>query len=136
MQNLLKRMAMTSLLILIFASNSWGESFDSPLGDWTTQWQRKNGSWSKPTPFKILDKNKATYSLRNGRILFYDSSDPYRWEGFWVQDSAISFKCETKKDGSKYWGVYTIQFNEDYSKFQATYDTCGDGNKAKEFGAR
>lgn len=136
MRNLLKSAAMSGLLILSFASNSLGETFDSPLGEWTTKWQTKSGGWSKPTPLTILDKKKATYSFRNGRILFYATDDPYRWEGNWVQDSSMVANCETKKDGSIHWGVYSIQFNEDYTKFDATWDSCGEGKKSAEVGER
>jgi hypothetical protein len=125
----------SALLLLGFTTSSFGETFDSPLGDWTSKYETNSG-WSEPGPLTIIDKKKATYPFRNGRILFYATDDPYRWEGIWVQDSSMVANCETKKDGSIHWGVYTFQFNEDYTKFDATWDSCGEGKKSREVGER
>ena len=79
-------------------------------------------------PLTIVDETKAIYpSFRNGRLLFYAIDDQRKWEGYWVEE--INGPCADKKDGSTYWGVLTIRFNETYTQWKGEFDECGNGRK-------
>ena len=72
----------------------------------------------------FIDKSNATYTANNGRLIFNATDDKGKWEGFWIEDGINA--CFAEKDGSYLWGVAIFQFSEDYSKFEGTWDMCGD----------
>jgi hypothetical protein len=75
----------------------------------------------------IVDETKATFTLLNGRILFYAIDDQRKWEGYWVDE--VLGLCADKKDGSTYWGVVTFRFNDTYTEWKGEFDECGEGRK-------
>lgn len=138
---------LSPLLFVGCAATPSGKTFDSPLGDWDMKYQyTRSGdgylAWSKAYSTTILDTKTATYALRNGRIYFHATDNPYRWEGTWVEDSApfstygVVKNCETEKHGSTHWGMQTFQFNDAYNKFEGTWDRCGEGKKHETVGVR
>ncbi len=115
---------LSSILIIGCAIGPSEISFDSAMGEW---------SWTNDGPeatravgtMTIIDETKATYSYRNGRILFYAIDNQGKWEGYWVELSG-GYRCSDKKDGSNSWGVAIFQFNDAYNRFSGKYNFCGD----------
>ena len=108
--------------------------FDSPIGEWSEQYQEMNGAWnlSKVT---IIDETKGTYTNPDGRIQFYAIDEQGRWNGYWIEESG-STSCSEEKSGSNYWGEYIFQFNDTYTQYEATWDVCGEGQKYPTKGVR
>lgn len=133
------------LLLVLFLTAYWkGASklmnhYGSPLGEWNHKWVRMDaeayGKWQSGKSFEIVDQNSATYPLDNGRIYFYSISDNQRrWEGYWVEE--LLDLCPEEKDGSTHWGVAIFQFNDSYTRFEGTWDLCGEGEKMPWIGWR
>lgn len=97
------------------------------MGEWITIFQGSDCYLVK-TQLIIVDETKAILpSYRNGRILFYAIDDQRKWEGYWIDE--IDGHCADKKDGSTYWGVLTIRFDEAYTEWKGEFDECGEGRK-------
>ena len=130
-----KQLALLTALLLIISINvQASENYESPIGEWTVQWERFNGKWRKKISMKFIDETKATYSFKEGRILFSSVDEQGRWIGHWVENSMKS--CLEEKDGSKNWGVVIFEFNETFTKFKGTWDLCGEGRKLLYKGVR
>ena len=95
------------------------------MGEWSWQLEGPNYQWHSGN-MTIIDETKATYTHRQGRVIFYAIDDQGKWEGHWVEDSG-PVNCSDKKDGSTHWGVAILQFNDAYNNFRGTWDFCGDG---------
>ena len=109
------------------ADGAPGKSFDSAMGEW--KWALQGPDCDLVTgQFTFVDEIKVNYPpYRNTRIVWYSTDDPHQWEGYWVDD--YGFDCGEEKDGSKAWGVVTINFNEAYTQWKGEFDICGDDRK-------
>jgi hypothetical protein len=103
-----------------------GESFNSPLGEWSERYQDEGGQW-KSSKVTIVDETKARYTNPNGQVFFYSIDDQGKWEGYWVESRED--RCLEKKYGSNSWGVMVYQFNDAYNRYEGTWDWCGQGKK-------
>ena len=106
-------------------TDSVQQIYDSPVGEWEHAWKQETSEWSSIERMIIFDEQKGKYNYQNGRIIFYATSDQGKLEGYWFQDGGG--KCTNKKDGSEYWGKFTLLFNQTYTKFKGKYDECGKG---------
>jgi len=122
---LTKKMAINSILLIVgFGANCQVKAFDSAIGEWTYKEGTMEGQIMRGK-MNFTDEKSATYTANNGRIIFVTTDDNGRWEGYWIEDGGD--ECSSEKDGSKLWGTAIFQFNDDYSKFQGTWDMCGNG---------
>ena len=101
--------------------------YASVHGEWETRWQGPSGKWTGGVILSIEDSKVASYMPGNGTIHFYQVDDLGRWEGFWVEAPANT--CSEEKHGSRNWGVATFQFNESFTSFNGTWDSCGQGER-------
>lgn len=46
--------------------------------------------------------------------------------GHWIQHSAAQ-ACDTRVDGSRYWGNVTLYFDKEFKRFTGGWDYCGEG---------
>jgi adenylate cyclase len=113
-------------LITGSASGASAKTFDSAMGEWRARGQGPDCIVER-SQLTIVDEMKATYTIGNGRILFYAIDDQRKWEGYWVEDGGGG--CADKKDGSNYWGAMTFRFNDTYNKWKGEFDFCGEGRK-------
>ncbi len=134
MQNLTRTFVLLSTSLIIGCAGPSGKSFDSAMGEWSWQFEYPSGGFSSGK-MTIIDETKATYTDRNGRILFHTIDDQGKWEGYWVESSG-SHSCSDKKDGSTDWGAVTFQFNDAYNRFSGKYNFCGDSQDFDWDGAR
>ena len=125
---------LSTILIIGCATGPSGKSFDSAVGEWSSQILQPTGI-ALSTKLTIIDETKATYEWTNGRILFHSIDGQGKWEGYWVEDAG-RHDCGDKKDGSTDWGVAVFQFNDAYNKFTGKWDFCGDGEKFDWDGVR
>ena len=126
MQNLIRTFVLLStILITGCATSQSGKSFDSAMGEWSWTFGAPSGR-TYSGEMTIIDETKATYTFRNGRIIFYAKDDQGKWEGHWVAET-YKRHCSDKKHGSIRWGVAIFQFNDAYNSFKGTWDFCGDG---------
>ena len=126
MLNLMRTFLLLSTILIIgCASGPSGKSFDSVMGEWSSQLQQPTGT-AVSIKITIIDETKATYTWMNGRIFFYAIDDQGKWEGYWVEDAG-QHDCSDKKDGSTDWGTVIFQFNDAYNRFSGKWDFCGDG---------
>jgi len=122
---LTKKMAIIlAFLVIGLATNFTVNAFDSMVGEWTYKEETAEGHWIRGKLF-VKENSIATYTANNGRIIFVASDGKGKWQGFWIEDGSEA--CSEAKDGSKHWGVTIFQFNADYSKFEGTWDMCGNG---------
>jgi hypothetical protein len=127
MQNLTRTFVLLSTILIIGCAGLSGKSFDSAMGEWSWKFESVGGREHSGN-MTIVDETKATYTYRNGRFIFYATDDQGKWEGHWVEDSGLS-ACSDKKDGSYYWGVVILQFDDAYTSFSGKYDECGEGHR-------
>ena len=125
MQNLTRTFVLLSSILIIGCAGPSGKSFDSAMGDWSWKFEAPSGREFSGS-MTIIDETKATYTHRNGRIIFYAIDDQGKWEGHWVEDSG-PLTCSDKKDGSSHWGVAIFQFNDAYNSFRGKWGNCGEG---------
>lgn len=111
-----------------------GQTFDSAIGTWVTEWQAMKGSNTTRTALIIVDEKTATYQWNDGKINFFESGSTNLWRGYWTEDWAK--KCDVKQGELESWGIVTLRFNEDYNRFEGTWDSCGKGKKAPWDGFR
>jgi adenylate cyclase len=117
------------------ASGASAKTFDSAMGVWRSRNQGPD-CILEFQQLTIVDETKATFTLLNGRILFYAIDDQRKWEGYWVQDIVGGGRCADNKDGSTLWGVLTLQFNDTYTEWKGEFDFCGAGIKYPWIGFR
>ncbi len=135
MPNLMRIFVVFSTILIIgCASGPSGRSFDSAMGEWSSQIQLPTGK-AVSAKITIIDETKATYTRSDGRILFYAVDGQGKWEGYWVENSG-AHDCSDKKDGSTDWGAVIFQFNDAYNRFSGKWDFCGDGELFDWDGAR
>ncbi len=107
------------------------------LGDWKTRihWDRSKVSSARMT---INDDLRGSYraSFVDGQLVFDSVDGNGKWQGYWVEDGGAEKPCQTKKDGSRYWGNMIVQFSEDFSSFTGTWDYCGKGETYRWNGRR
>ena len=117
-------------------TSSSGKVFDSPIGEWTEQFESSGGYEIDPgvdTPtltskLSIIDKNRAIYSRHNGRVEFYEIDEQGRWKGYWIHETMTKYYvCGEEKGGSVFWGKMVYEFNEAYNQYTGTWDRCGEG---------
>jgi hypothetical protein len=122
-----------------------GKVFDSPIGEWTDQYETTGGGEVpsgadgiiKTTKFIIIDETRAIYPGLNGRVEFYAIDEQGRWKGYWIDEHLTKyFLCSEEKGGSPYWGEIIYQFNETYNQYSGTWDKCGKGKKYAISGVR
>ena len=128
-------MLIAAVLIQGCASPHSGKKFDSPDGKWGTGIDSSAGRISLGI-MTFSGNEKATYTYRNGRILFDRTDDLGEWKGHWVEKPMSFVTCVDEIDGSITWGVAIFQFNEAYTRFKGTYDKCGDGRTGAWDGRR
>jgi hypothetical protein len=112
-------------LIIGSASGASGKTFDSAMGEWSSRHQGPDCILNIDQ-VTFVDEIRATYTLLNGRFLFYAIDDQRKWYGYWVEDGG---GCADEKDGSNYWGAVTFQFNDTYTKWKGEFDFCGVGRR-------
>jgi hypothetical protein len=117
---------LSAILVIGCASAPSGKSFDSPIGEWSSNIEAVNGRWMV-TNITIIDETKGTYALANGQLAFYSIDDQRKWEGYFI-DETVGHSCPDKKNGSYYWGVVIFQFDDAYTRFSGKYDICGEGH--------
>ena len=103
LQNLLRKFVLLSSILISGCAGPSGKSFDSAMGEWSSQIHPPYGA-SKFAKLTIIDETKATYTWMNGRIFFYAIDDQDKWEGYRVENSG-AHDCADKKDGSTDWGA-------------------------------
>jgi hypothetical protein len=122
-----------------------GKVFDSPIGEWTDQYETTGGGEIpsgvdgkiKTTKIIIIDETRAIYPGLNGRVEFYAIDEQGRWKGYWIDETLSKyFLCSEEKGGSPYWGEIIYQFNETYNQYTGTWDKCGEGKKYSTKGFR
>ena len=120
-------LAIPSMILAIgCAIGPSGQTFDSPLGDWSETHEKRSGG-SKTVKLTITDKTTGTGS--DGVLLdIYSSGDDYTWKAYWILESGI-YACAEKKRGSPYWGEQVFNFNQAYNQYTGTWDSCGEGQK-------
>lgn len=128
--------AATALLITACAAPTPDISHQNPFGKWSTKIETQSGASLSHGVMTFTNKKKATYTLRNGRILFNEIDDQGRWKGRWVENTQPWVSCPDEVDGSKAWGEAIFQFDPTYNKFKGTWDKCGDGNRNAWVGHR
>ena len=134
-----KKTGVIALTILFLSCTSTADDqdvYESPEGKWFTKIQTETGAWISHGTMTFSDNKKATYTLRNGRIIWNKISDQGQWEGHWVEDNQVWVNCPEEKDGTKSWGEAIFQFNSTYTKFEGTWDKCGDENRNAWVGDR
>ena len=114
-------------------SQADGDAFGKAQGRWVSEWERTQGGTQISTTTFDYYGNMA--STPGPIVKFYSADDNGKWDGYWVEESG-SQRCDTKEDGSHYWGVVEFQFNEAYNAFEGTWDFCGDGKKWEWKGKR
>jgi hypothetical protein len=120
-----KKMAIISTFLVVgFGVNSQVKAFDSAVGEWTYRELTIEGHTMRGK-MTFIDKTNATYTANNGRIIFVATDGDSGWKGFWIEEG--SDECPEEKYGSKLWGTAIFYFNDDYSKFEGTWDMCGNG---------
>ena len=125
----------TDILLVILvtagcASTPSGQVFDSPIGEWSETHETRNGG-TRSDRLTIIDKSRGVYS--SGVLEFYSVEDDRTWKGYWIVDSDLYPACSEKKQGSPYWGEQIFRFNETYTRYTGSWDSCGEGPK---FGTR
>ena len=121
-------------LVLGCATGPSGESYDSPVGKWTEQWENSSGQ-IKTARLEILDEARAQYTGSNDtQVEFYAIEDQFTWKGYWIGEGHTS--CSEEKGGIDSWGEQTFHFNETYTRYKGTWDYCGQGRKYSMTGAR
>ena len=115
-------------LIIGSASGASGKTFDSAMGEWNIRVQGPDCILDI-AEMTFVDEIKVTYtpSYREGRVFWYAIDDQRKWEGYWVEGARGN--CADKKDGSTYWGVLTIRFNDTYTEWKGEFNICGEGRK-------
>jgi adenylate cyclase len=111
------------------ASGTSAKTFDSAMGEWSFRVQGPDCILEK-YQMTLVDEIKMTYPppSRMGRVFWYAKDDPRMWKGYWVEGDGTG-NCSEEKDGSHFWGVLTIQFNESYTQWKGEFDICGEGRK-------
>ena len=134
MFRLTKKMAIISTFWIIgFGANFQVKAYDSAVGEWTYKEETMEGHLMRGK-MSFTDQKNAIYTANNGRIIFVATDGNGRWEGYWIEDGSI--ECSTEKDGSQLWGVAIFNFNDDYSRFEGTWDMCGSGKGSSWIGFR
>lgn len=109
------------------------EVFELAEGRWMSQWQTpRSGTTTAKTTF---DEYGRMSSIPGPYVTFYAANQAGQWEGFWVEDSG-SQRCASQNDGKDHWGVVRFQFNADYTRFEGTWDHCGEGQQWEWKGKR
>lgn len=124
---------LSTLLIVSCASGPSGMGIDSAIGEWQTEFVNLRGIIATPR-MTIIDESKAIYEYQEGRILFDAVDDQGKWEGYWVERGVNT--CTESKDGSKFWGMVSFQFNDTYTNFTGYWNLCGKGIKRPWSGNR
>ena len=117
-----------TVLVQSCANPSLDKTYNSPDGSWRSAVQTST-SWLSLGKMTFSGTDKATYTYRNGRILFDETGNNGEWKGHWVEENIPTIKCGNEIDGSDSWGVVILQFNDAYTRFRGTYDRCGNGRK-------
>ena len=129
---------LSAFLLVSCATAPSGDNYDSPIGEWTDQYETTGGGevpsgaggTTKTTKFIIIDETRAIYPGLNGRVEFYAIDEQGRWKGYWIDEHLSKyFLCYEEKGGSPYWGEIMYQFNETYNQYTGTWDKCGEGKK-------
>ena len=115
-------------LMLGCASGPSGQSFESPLGNWTEKYVKASGRVQSSRLTIVQNGGRYSDSFST-RVVFSDKEDPRIWKGIWIQDGRTGGRCLEEIEGSKYWGEMVFQFNETYSEYTGTSDYCGEGKK-------
>lgn len=110
-----------------------GSSFEKAEGEWTTIWEKMHGG-TMTSRVKFDASGEMAY-LSGGTVQFDSADDNGKWEGYWVESSSPQ-RCDTKKEGSHYWGKVQFQFGEKYNEFEGFWDNCGEGEKWEWTGER
>ena len=136
MLNLARTFGLLSTFLIVGCTvGPSGMSFDSPVGEWSDKYEKKNGGYGT-SKITIIDETKATYTYPpNGRIEFYAIDEPRIWKGFWILEYGAN-ACAEEKDGSPFWGVSIFRFNETYNRYSGSWDVCGQGPKYTTSGIR
>jgi tetratricopeptide (TPR) repeat protein len=115
-------------LIIGSASGASGKTFDSAMGEWSFRVQGPDCVLEK-YQMTLGDEKKVTYPppTRMGRV-FWFARDQRIWKGYWVEGDGPGL-CSEEKDGSHFWGVLTIRFNDTYTQWKGDFDICGEGRK-------
>jgi hypothetical protein len=117
-------------------TSSSGKVFDSPIGEWTEQYESTSGEIpsgtdgkTKTIKFTIIDETRGT--SHNQRLEFYAIDEQGRWKGYWIHKKTQDkyWICDEEKGGSPFWGEIIFQFNETYNQYTGTWDKCGEGDK-------
>ena len=127
--------ALVVLLATAICSNATlaGGSFEKAEGEWVSVWEKTHGGTM--TSKTIFGASGEMVYTPDGTVNFQSADDNGKWEGYWVESSAPQ-RCDTKKDGSHYWGMVLFEFNETYNEFKGTWDFCGEGKKREWTGER
>ena len=136
MSNLLRTCAFfTTSLMIGCATGPSGESFDSPIGKWSEQWESPGGT--NTSRLTIFDETSGKYSPPyDSRVEFHAIDRQRTWKGIWMNDGPGSNSCNEEKGGSKNWGETLYQFNETYNRYKGNWDFCGEGPKYATSGVR
>lgn len=63
----------------------------------------------------------GSYPEDSGRI--FGTLNGHKFDGYWAEGSS-SYRCNTEKDGSYYWGRFVMDFAPDFSSFTGLYSYC------------
>ena len=126
----------TAALLCGCATGPSGETFDSPIGEWSERFEMSMGSY-QTAKLTIIDETSGVYSATNypGKVEFYAVAEPREWQGHWINDSG-SNACLEEKGGSKFWGDMVIRFNETYNRYNGYWNFCGEGTQYSLEGLR
>jgi len=122
-----------ALLIVGCASTPSGMSIDSPIGEWSEQYESMSGDM-RSSKVTIIDESMGTYTNPDGRSEFY-AIDEGRSKGYWIEEGG-SDPCSEEKGGSMFWGEQNFEFNDTYDQYEGTWDMCGEGRKYTTKGVR
>ena len=131
----------TRILVLVFpaavigcATTPADESYDSPVGKWTEKSEKSSGG-TITSRLTIFDESSAEYrGSFNARVEFFAADDLGTWQGYWVSEGHAS--CLQEKGGSNSWGETIYRFNQTYTRYEGTWDYCGQDRKYTISGVR
>jgi len=129
--------ALVALLATAICGNATlaGGSFEKAAGEWASVWESESGR-TMTSKLKFDGSSEMVYIPDDGSTVnFQSAEDNGKWEGYWIESSG-SQRCDTKIEGSHYWGMVLFQFNETYNEFVGTWDNCGEGKKFEWTGER
>ena len=124
------------MLALGCATSPSDQSYDSPIGKWSEKWESPGGQMMS-SKVEISSETSGQYlDFYNSQVEFYAVEEPRIWKAYWINPDHGRYPCAEEKGGSKYWGEITYRFNETYTRYQGSYNTCGEGQKFSINGIR